>query len=94
MPLHASRHRRNKAVAEGAVSFYLRNVVSVRIAKVTYGVKCTATFDARNPDHVLRQHSLRTRPSGEISVDGAFKVLLGKVGASVGVHDSGLHRGI
>jgi len=40
--------RRNKAVADGAVSFYLDRRVSVRVAKTTYGVECVTLFEPDN----------------------------------------------
>ena len=73
------RSPRNKAVAEGAVSFYLQNIVAARIAKQTYGVKCNTPFNASNPEHLLRQYSVVKRPSGIVTVPHSFNVLLAKV---------------
>jgi hypothetical protein len=45
---------RNKAVSDGAISFYLDHYVRTRIAKVTYGSKVTVPYDDSNPEHVKR----------------------------------------
>ena len=70
---------RNKAVAEGAVSFYLQNVVAARVAKQTYGVRCFTSFDPENAEHRLREHMTVERPSGRICIPNRFNVLLAKV---------------
>ena len=70
---------RNKAVAEGAIAFYLQHVVAARIAKQTYGVKCTVSYNPADPEHYQRRFATITRPSGRISVVGGFSTLLAKV---------------
>ncbi|THU88826.1 hypothetical protein K435DRAFT_916218, partial [Dendrothele bispora CBS 962.96] len=47
----------NKAVADGALSFYLDHFVTSRIARWHYGTMVNTPFDASNPEHVLRKHT-------------------------------------
>ena len=68
---------RNKAVAEGAVSFYLTNPVAARVARFTYGVRCSKTFDPSN--HVVRCNRAYARPSGRLSLPDGFDTILAKV---------------
>ncbi|KAF8868964.1 hypothetical protein BD779DRAFT_1582049, partial [Infundibulicybe gibba] len=44
----------NKAVADGAVSFYIDHFVSVRVSKRTYGCACNIQYDPGNAEHVQR----------------------------------------
>ncbi|PFH47369.1 hypothetical protein AMATHDRAFT_67869 [Amanita thiersii Skay4041] len=68
----------NKAVADGAVSFYLDHFVSVRVANFTYGMECLTSFDPSNPDHVARSGKTIFRPSGRIVIPEYFDVILKK----------------
>jgi hypothetical protein len=45
---------RNKAVADGAVSFYLDHHVRTQIAKVTYGSRVTVPYVDSDPEHIRR----------------------------------------
>ncbi|KAG2049397.1 hypothetical protein BDR06DRAFT_961567 [Suillus hirtellus] len=54
----------NKAVADGAVSFYIDHLVSSRVARATYGVECRTLYSALDREHLARQHK------GVIDVDG------------------------
>ncbi|THU88822.1 hypothetical protein K435DRAFT_830475 [Dendrothele bispora CBS 962.96] len=47
----------NKAVADGALSFYLDHFVTSRIARWCYGTMVDVPFDASDPEHVLRKHT-------------------------------------
>ena len=71
---------RNRAVAEGAISFYLDNRVHYRIARFTYGVKCTREFEHNHPEHQRRKFSVIVNPSGTAVLPGGFKTVLKKVG--------------
>ncbi|KZT00295.1 uncharacterized protein LAESUDRAFT_764717 [Laetiporus sulphureus 93-53] len=62
----------SKAVAEGAVAFYLEHWVSVRVMKVTYGVECTVEYDETNPEHRIRRGRITTRPSGRRALGDSF----------------------
>ncbi|KAG1903416.1 uncharacterized protein F5891DRAFT_1019283 [Suillus fuscotomentosus] len=54
----------NKAVADGAVSFYIDHLVSSRVARATYGVECRTRYNVLDREHLARQHK------GVIDVDG------------------------
>ncbi|PCH36670.1 hypothetical protein WOLCODRAFT_92097 [Wolfiporia cocos MD-104 SS10] len=68
----------NKAVAEGAVAFFLTNWVSVRVARMTYGTECSRQYNADDPEHFLRRATVVNRPSGRRMIPEAFSVLLSK----------------
>jgi hypothetical protein len=70
---------RNKAVADGAVAFYLDHVVSVRVARFTYGTKCSVLYNPLDPQHVARSATMYTHPSGLQYVPKAFDGILVKV---------------
>lgn len=70
---------RNKAVAEGAVSHYLGNVVSARVARLTYGVEIVDIYDSTRLDHYSRRHKLHARPSGRLAISDAYSSILTKV---------------
>jgi hypothetical protein len=44
----------NKAVSDGAISFYLDHYVRARIAKVTYGSRVSVPYVHSDPEHVKR----------------------------------------
>ena len=69
----------NKAVAEGAVSFFLAHSVVARKAQLTYGTKCVTRYDPNDVEHARRYHRVQTRPSGHQVVPDAFRALLTKV---------------
>ncbi|KAI0031115.1 hypothetical protein K488DRAFT_87118 [Vararia minispora EC-137] len=68
----------NKAVAEGAVSFHIDHFVSSRVAKLTYGSRCTHVFDSNNPEHAKRASNTFVAPNGLQMLDGGFKDILVK----------------
>ncbi|KAK7029533.1 hypothetical protein VNI00_014410 [Paramarasmius palmivorus] len=68
----------NKAVADGAVSFYLDHCVSARVSRFTYGVECAVPYDQSNPEHRRRAHTTYVNPSGMRLVPGAFSPILPK----------------
>lgn len=70
---------RNKAVADGAVSFYLDHVVSARMARFTYGTRCNVPYDGDNAEHRKRAYSKFRRFSGEIVIPDIFSSILTKV---------------
>jgi len=57
---------RNKAVADGAVSFYIDHCVGVRIATATYGIEYLTSFDENDPEHIARSNKAIFRPSGRM----------------------------
>ncbi|KAF5321819.1 hypothetical protein D9619_002183 [Psilocybe cf. subviscida] len=68
----------NKAVSDGAISFYLDHFVQSRIAKVTYGTLCRILYDPFDPHHVARKSMTLTTVSGETRLDHGFSVILPK----------------
>ncbi|KAL4068706.1 hypothetical protein V8B97DRAFT_2024646 [Scleroderma yunnanense] len=66
----------NKAVADGAVSFHIDNLVSSRVAKLTYGTECSVPYDSTNPEHRARQKKVYRGPSGMLAVPKAFGSIL------------------
>ena len=74
---------RNKAVSDGAISFYLDHLVNTRVSKLTYGSFIHVAYDASNPDHQYRSHRVFTSASGAKRLLGAFSIILPRVSVSV-----------
>ncbi|TFK79391.1 hypothetical protein K466DRAFT_648875 [Polyporus arcularius HHB13444] len=72
----------NKAVAYGAVCFYLEHFVCARVMKMTYGTEVVVHYDRTDPEHALRSGSIYVRPSGRKAIRGGFSSIL-KKGTSV-----------
>ena len=70
---------RNKAVSDGALSYYHDHFVSTRVSKFTYGYFCHPVFDPAAPDHLQRSHSVYVCASGVRRVKGFFDGILSKV---------------
>ena len=70
---------RNKAVSDGAISFYLDHFVRTRVSKVTYGAFVTTEYDASAPEHRSRSHNVFASVSGEKRIPGFFDIILPKV---------------
>ncbi|KAL0574104.1 hypothetical protein V5O48_007863, partial [Marasmius crinis-equi] len=68
----------NKAVADGAVSFYLDHMVSARVARFTYGVECSTSYMPSDPEHRKRSHTLYTDVAGYQLVPDHFDHILVK----------------
>ncbi|KAJ7113113.1 hypothetical protein C8R44DRAFT_984923 [Mycena epipterygia] len=68
----------NKAVADGAVSFYLDHFVSARISKHTDGVKCSVVYEANNAEHCSRSRSIERDADGRLRVPKRFSAILKK----------------
>ncbi|PIL34593.1 hypothetical protein GSI_03372 [Ganoderma sinense ZZ0214-1] len=66
----------NKAVANGAVSFFLDHFVSSRVMKTTYGTGMVVEYNPFDPVHVARRHSKYIHPSGRIVLPHGFFILL------------------
>ncbi|GJE90679.1 HSP70 family protein [Phanerochaete sordida] len=86
MDLSRPDNHTNKAVAEGAVSFFLGHSVTARISRSTYGSTCWFPYDASDPEHVLRHSTKRLKPSGRYSIPDGFSVILEK-GIRVGENE-------
>jgi len=68
----------NKAVAEGALSFYLDHRVSARVAKKTYGVDIYEVVRQNDSQHNQRAHKYFTDAAGHLCVADIFSVILPK----------------
>ncbi|KAI0824346.1 hypothetical protein BC628DRAFT_1322650 [Trametes gibbosa] len=62
----------SKAVAEGAVSFYLENFVSARVARLTYGVEISTTYQKADPEHYARRAGKYIDASGTVLLRNGF----------------------
>ena len=70
---------RNKAVSDGALSFYHDHFVRTRVSKFTYGNFCSFRFDPAAPDHQQRLRAAFTDLSGIRRIRGSFNIILPKV---------------
>ncbi|KAH9940096.1 uncharacterized protein BXZ73DRAFT_43137 [Epithele typhae] len=68
----------SKAVANGAVCFFLQRFVAARVMKVTYGVEINAWFKPKDAEHVARIANTFVHPSGHTMVRNGFSPILGK----------------
>ena len=69
----------NKAVAVGAISFYLDHFVTGRISKFTYGAPCSASYQPFDPEHIRREHKAWLDPVGDKWVPDHFETMLLRV---------------
>ncbi|OAX34710.1 hypothetical protein K503DRAFT_803365 [Rhizopogon vinicolor AM-OR11-026] len=56
----------NKAVADGAVSFYIDHLVSSRVAPATHGVRAYIPFNSQDPEHQARQPTQFIDPAVQV----------------------------
>lgn len=70
---------RSKAVADGAIGYFLDRWVTTRVAKVSCGLQICSNFDTRNPEHRQRQHLKQKEPSGQVVLGGQFRCFVSKV---------------
>ncbi|KAJ7578258.1 hypothetical protein C8J56DRAFT_359740 [Mycena floridula] len=68
----------NKAVADGAVSFYLDHFVSIRVSRGTYGVSCDLDYDSSDPEHYDRRKTAQYDEAGNLNLPNCFSVILPK----------------
>ncbi|KAG1721510.1 uncharacterized protein EDB91DRAFT_1176212 [Suillus paluster] len=66
----------NKAVADGAVSFYIDHLVSSRVARATYGIECNSPYNSQDPEHSARQHTSFIDASGKPCIPNRFQSIL------------------
>ncbi|KDQ59135.1 hypothetical protein JAAARDRAFT_192677 [Jaapia argillacea MUCL 33604] len=85
-PLHMNLSRpdgyTNKAVADGGLSFYLDHFVSTRVARATYGSRCSTRFDPSDHEHAQRASQVFLNATGYQYLPCAFSAVL-KKGTSV-----------
>ena len=70
---------RNKALSDGALSFYHDHFVRTRVSKITYGNFCHIPFDPTSPDHQQRLSKIFTSVAGNRRISDSFDVILPKV---------------
>ncbi|KAF9783757.1 hypothetical protein BJ322DRAFT_877685 [Thelephora terrestris] len=68
----------NKAVAIGAVSYYVDHFVTGRVSKFTYGVPCIIRYNPSDVEHSRRAHKLTTDAIGEKYVPDKFQTMLSR----------------
>ncbi|KAJ3859048.1 hypothetical protein EV359DRAFT_75728 [Lentinula novae-zelandiae] len=66
----------NKAVADGALSYYLDHFVSVRVARFTYGTDCVRAYDPYDLEHMRRRATIITAPSGRKVIPNVFSAIV------------------
>ena len=71
--------RRNKAVADGAVSYHIDHRVSSRVAKNTYGIAADFLYIDFDPQHISRRNSMYIDMDGRKWISGRFSVVLPRV---------------
>jgi len=72
----------NKAVAVGAVSYYVDHFVTGRISKFTYGVACNIAYRFYFPEHRRREPTSILNSAGEKRLPHYFETMLAR-GAKV-----------
>ncbi|KAF9476870.1 hypothetical protein BDN70DRAFT_881863 [Pholiota conissans] len=68
----------NKAVSDGAISFYLDHFVRTRISKITYGNFCHIPYNPNAQDHRDRAAKTFISVSGHKRISDSFDVILPK----------------
>ncbi|SJL14056.1 uncharacterized protein ARMOST_17509 [Armillaria ostoyae] len=68
----------NKAVADGALSFYLDHVVAARVSRYDYGISVYMTYDPHDADHYARRDTTFVDAAGVLSIPGQFTIILPK----------------
>ncbi|KZP28411.1 hypothetical protein FIBSPDRAFT_927551 [Athelia psychrophila] len=68
----------NKAIADGAMEFYLDHRMSERVSSKTYGMKCSTIFNKDDPEHRARKLTLYAGASGRQYVQHKFTPILPK----------------
>ena len=74
---------RNKAVALGALSFYVDHFVIGRVSKFTYGTPCAVFYRPSDPEHVKREHMSYLNVAGNKVLSGSFVIMLPRVRQSL-----------
>ncbi|SJL14054.1 uncharacterized protein ARMOST_17507 [Armillaria ostoyae] len=68
----------NKAVADGALSFYLDHVVAARASKYDYGVPVYTEYNPLDAEHGSRTDATFFDAAGVLSIGGLFSCMLPK----------------
>jgi hypothetical protein len=70
---------RNKAVVDGAVSFYLDHFVQMRVSRMVYGLETRRRNTDTDPECLVRAHTAYYFDDGELCIPKAFQPILLKV---------------
>ncbi|KAK0471597.1 hypothetical protein IW261DRAFT_1511467 [Armillaria novae-zelandiae] len=68
----------NKAVADGAMTFYLDRAVTSRVSKFDYGVETSRLFVPGDPEHEKRKDKAQIDASGDLRIGYMFNTILTK----------------
>ncbi|PBK90604.1 hypothetical protein ARMGADRAFT_1014645 [Armillaria gallica] len=68
----------NKAVADGALSFYLDHVVAARVSKYDYGIPVYTEYNPLDAEHSSRTDATFFDADGVLSIGGQFFCMLPK----------------
>ncbi|EPT00724.1 hypothetical protein FOMPIDRAFT_1122140 [Fomitopsis schrenkii] len=80
--MYSPEGQTSKAVAEGALWFYLDHRVRARTIRYTYGSGLCPWYTPSNPEHVLRDHLKFHVANGKLAIPTGFAILARK-GTSV-----------
>lgn len=68
----------SKAVASGAVAWLIDGVVKARVAKMTYGIRCSTQFRPNEYQHILRQDKKFSGSDGKLRLPNTFGSVMRK----------------
>ncbi|KAK0448949.1 uncharacterized protein EV420DRAFT_1566344, partial [Desarmillaria tabescens] len=68
----------NKAVADGAMAFYLDHAVTARVSKFSYGVRVNRKFVPGDAEYERRRNNAYIDADGELRIGGQFSIMLSK----------------
>jgi len=74
-----SRVHSNKAVAQGAVAFFLDAFVTSRMSRFKYGIRMTVTYNPYNVQHAERSSQATFMADGIKRLPNAFSTILDEV---------------
>ncbi|KAH9940105.1 uncharacterized protein BXZ73DRAFT_99103 [Epithele typhae] len=72
---HPESHT-SKAVAQGAMWYFLEHIVSARIMQMTYGTETVVKYNPKDTQHVERHPTVHNRASGMPVLPKAFSCIL------------------
>lgn len=68
----------NKAVADGAISFYIDHLVATRAARFFYGKSANVPYNKKNHEHRFRRHKKCASLDGTNVLPDCFRIILSK----------------
>lgn len=73
------RGHRNKAVAQGAVAFFLDATVTSRVSRFEYGIQTSVRFNPLNVQHAVRSSQAVVMADGFKRLPNVFATILDEV---------------